>query len=484
MRLLLALGAILAILAVAAAAVSFAGSLAEVWESLRTGPVSIFVGLVIFLLAFLCLGGWLVWRLLFPARRRREQPRPPLDGESLVRRIEDGREQGLDVSAAERELQELARRQAGGELYLCFFGEISAGKSTLVRALAGDGEIETGVEGGTTRAVTHHRWRTEGGDEVVLADVPGSGLAERHDELAIGEAIRAHVVVYVCDQDLTRAQFEDLAALAAVEKPLILVLNKTDLYTPEEASLIAGRLAERLAQVGLGDDAELVTLSVAALDDEGGAGRRGPAATRELDKLREALQRRIDHSPDALAALRDRAVFTLMAGQLDAAEQARREEDARGIVRDYTRKAVIGALAAVSPGTDVLIQGYLGSALVRELCRLYDVPARDVEISRLLDLSQGYVGKTLPITLAVAGNALKAFPGVGTIAGGLTHAVAYGLIFDALGRGLSRSLAEGGELRPAAAARRFRESMSEDLGARTLRMARMALEEETKRSDD
>jgi signal recognition particle receptor subunit beta len=485
MRLLLALGAILGILAVAAAAVSFAGSLAEVWESLRTGPVSIFAGLVLFLLAFVCLGGWLVWRLLFPARRRREQRRPTLDGESLVRRIEDGRGQGLDVSAAERELQELARRQAGGELYLCFFGEISAGKSTLVRALAGDGEIETGVEGGTTRAVTHHRWRTEGGDEVVLADVPGSGLAERHDELAIGEAIRAHVVVYVCDQDLTRAQFEDLAALAAVEKPLILVLNKTDLYTPEEAGLIAGRLEERLVQAGMGDDAEVVTLSVAALDDAGGgAGRRGPAATRELDRLREALQRRIDHSPEALAALRDRAVFTLMAGQLEAAEQARRGEDAQKIVRDYTRKAVIGALAAVSPGTDILIQGYLGTALVRELCRLYDVPARDVEISRLLDLSQGYVGKTLPITLAVAGNALKAFPGVGTIAGGLTHAVAYGLIFDALGRGLSRSLAEGGELRPAAAARRFRESMSEDLGARTLRLARMALEEETKRSDD
>ena len=79
--------------------------------------------------------------------------------------------------------------------------------------------------------------------------------------------------------------------------------------------------------------------------------------------------------------------------------------------------------------------------------------------------------------LAVAGNALKAFPGAGTIAGGVTHAVAYGLIFDALGRGLSRSLAEGGELRPAAAARRFRESMSEDLGARTIRIARMAIEE-------
>lgn len=487
-RLLLALGAVLGILAVAAGAVSFAGSLAEVWENLKGGPISIFAGLVVFLVVFVCLGGWLVWRVLFPKRRRRDRsPRAP-DRESVARRIEEGRALGLDVSTAERELEELARRQAGGELYLCFFGEISAGKSTLVRALAGDSDIETGVAGGTTRTVTHYRWRTDSGDEVVLADVPGSGLEEGHDELAISEAIRAHVVVYVCDGDLTRAQFDDLGALVAVEKPLLLVLNKTDLYTPEEAVLIAGRLNDRLAQAGAGDDAEVVTVSLAGLEetDAGEARRRSPgeATDGELDRLRQALQRRIDHSPQALAALRDRAVFARVAEQLDVAEQARRETEAQQIVRGYTRKAVVGALAAVSPGTDILIQGYLGSALVKELCRLYDVPARDVEISRLLDLSQGYVGKTLPIMLAVAGNALKAFPGVGTIAGGATHAVAYGLIFDALGRGLSRSLAEGGELRPAAAARRFRESMSEDLGARTIRLARMALEEDKERAGD
>jgi small GTP-binding protein len=275
-RLLLALGVVLGILAVAAAAVSFAGSLAQVWESLRTGPISIFAGLVIFLVVFIGLGGWVVWRVLFPGRRRQAKPRSAPDAESVTRRIEEGRDHGLDVSAAERELAELARRRAGGELYLCFFGEISAGKSTLVRALAGDAGIETGVEGGTTRTVEHYRWRTEGGDEVVLADVPGSGLENRHDELAVEEAIRAHVVVYVCDGDLTRAQFDDLSALVAVGKPLLLVFNKTDLYTAEEAALVARRLGDRLVDAGAGEDAEVVTLSVEALAETGagGAARR------------------------------------------------------------------------------------------------------------------------------------------------------------------------------------------------------------------
>jgi len=42
--------------------------------------------------------------------------------------------------------------------------------------------------------------------------------------------------------------------------------------------------------------------------------------------------------------------------------------------------------------------------------------------------------------LAIAGNGLKAFPGIGTIAGGLVHAVAYGLIFDTLGKSLVKAL--------------------------------------------
>jgi hypothetical protein len=152
-------------------------------------------------------------------------------------------------------------------------------------------------------------------------------------------------------------------------------------------------------------------------------------------------------------------------------------------VRSYTRKAVIGALAAISPGTDILIQGYLGTAMVRELCDLYDVSASDLDVQTFLDLSQDRVRKALPLMLAVAGNGLKAFPGIGTVAGGLVHAVAYGLIFDAMGHGIVHTLELGGELVPRDAARRFQEELGENLEARTRRLVTLALEarKDTKR---
>ena len=88
----------------------------------------------------------------------------------------------------------------------------------------------------------------------------------------------------------------------------------------------------------------------------------------------------------------------------------------------------------------------------------------------------------MPLTLAVAGNGLKAFPGLGTVAGGLVHAVAYGLIFDALGRSLMLSLSRHGELDPEAAAREFEEGISEHIEAGVKRIARMAVETEDDRN--
>ena len=122
--------------------------------------------------------------------------------------------------------------------------------------------------------------------------------------------------------------------------------------------------------------------------------------------------------------------------RLTEAENAYRMQRSEQIIRSATRKAVVGALAAISPGTDILIQGYVGTSMTQALCRLYGAAPRDLDIEELLSLSQGRVGKALPLSLAVAGNGLKAFPGIGTVAGGLAHAVAYGLLFDALGRTL------------------------------------------------
>ena len=189
-----------------------------------------------------------------------------------------------------------------------------------------------------------------------------------------------------------------------------------------------------------------------------------------------AVNQLLAEQGSTLDARRERAVFRLAADKLDVAEAAFRAERAEQIIRGSTRKAIVGALAAVSPGTDILIQGYIGTTMTQALCRLYGAAPRDLDVEEFLDLSQSRVGRALPLTLAVAGNGLKAFPGLGTVAGGVVHAVAYGLIFDALGRSLVLTLSRHGELDPDIAAREFEESISEHIEAGVKRVAKMALE--------
>jgi hypothetical protein len=197
----------------------------------------------------------------------------------------------------------------------------------------------------------------------------------------------------------------------------------------------------------------------------------------QVEELTRAIQRQLDSDPRALDELRDSAVFVLVNRRLEQALASHRREQAERLVSGYAKKAVVGAIAAMTPGTDILIQGFLASQMVKELTKLYEVPVRKMDIELLLELVQKHVKGHSTLLLAIAGNALKAFPGVGTLSGGILHAIAYGYLFDALGRGVAGSLASRGELHPVQIANQFKESLGEDLRATSKHYAKLALEE-------
>ena len=105
---------------------------------------------------------------------------------------------------------------------------------------------------------------------------------------------------------------------------------------------------------------------------------------------------------------------------------------------------------------------------------------RQLDIDKLLNFSGGQMKKSTPLILAVAGNGMKAFPGIGTITGGLTHAVAYGLIFDALGHAVNKTLQQRGKLQAAPAAITFKEMLSENLESRAKLFAKLVFENQKK----
>ncbi len=477
---------ILLVFIIAIAAMLFlTESALNVWDRLVQGPSVLLYGYVGVMVALFIAAIWLIWRLVV-RRKISAAARTPrkLSKSDIKERLRDAEAAGVDVSAAQAELQNLANRQDAGAIHLCFFGEISTGKSSLIKALVPAAEVSVDVLGGSTTDIQHYRWRNEAGNEILLTDVPGTGgLDKGLGEQAIEEAQRSHVVLFVCDGDLTRQESLAVERLLACGKPLVLVMNKSDRFDVEERAALMQRLLEHLDKAGaaVGRDrvvavsagGEVDIVEHAADGSENLVRRVRPA---DIGVLVVAINRVLENTIE-IDQKRERAVFRLAADKLAEAEAQYRVQRSEQIVRHATHKAVVGALAAVSPGTDVLIQGYIGTMMTQDLCKLYDAAPRDLDIEEFLNMSQSRVGRALPLSLAVAGNGLKAFPGLGTVAGGLVHAVAYGLIFDALGRSLILTLSRHGELVPEVAAKDFEDGISEHIEAGVRRVAKIALDE-------
>jgi GTP-binding protein EngB required for normal cell division len=451
----------------------------SLWQQLQGAPIWVAVLIASVASLMLGFGGWLIWLIVRPARRAAKSTTPLTEAE-LEAHLEAAAASGIDVESARRELEELARRRQLEVIHLALFGEISSGKSSLINAMLPGASVQTDVIGGTTTAIQHYHWRRESGDEVVLVDVPGLNQMEReYDRIVMEEAQRAHVVIFVCDGDLTRDEYLALQPLLDLNKPLIVAFNKLDRYSDDDRRLIRRHLSDRFAanpQVTIVGIATRPTRRVIRVGPDGSEHEEEQVLPPRIDELRAAVQSVLDGNMALLERLRDTAVFQLTAHKLEQSRLDHRSRKSAELVKTYTGRAVVGGLAAISPGTDILIQGYLGTRMVKSLCELYEVPAGELELQKLLTLTQKQVRTALPLVLAVAGNAAKAFPGVGTLAGGLMHAVAYGLIFDALGRAVVRTLETRGELRPVPASLAFRDNLVADVETRARKMLRLALD--------
>ncbi len=157
------------------------------------------------------------------------------------------------------ELTQMHEKLARGRLEIVVFGEISTGKSALINAMIGRAVAQVDVRGGWTREVWHVAWDGCGycvpglaDSQVVLVDTPGLNEVGGSERAAISRqaAQQADLTLLVTDSDLNETEFAAIETLASVNKPIIVVLNKIDLYSREQRERLADVLRrDRLAGV-------------------------------------------------------------------------------------------------------------------------------------------------------------------------------------------------------------------------------------------
>jgi small GTP-binding protein len=446
----------------------------SVWNYLRLAPAWL-------QLAYLCMLVLLplatlvfFWSWFKPKRQVKGETRPkPANFEQLQDDLLNSQRAGVDIAPALAEIREQRRRKESGEIHIAIFGEVSSGKSSLVKALLPEAEIERDARAGTTQTITQYRWTATSGDQVLVTDLPGFNFDD--NSAAREETRRAHLVIFLCDSDLSASQAQQLQSLVRMEKPVVLALNKSDRFNESERRQLLQRLMQRsglppenVVSISAGGKQEVVRLL-----GEGMERREERERPAQIESLLQAVQRLLDQDRELMESLRDTSILLLASEKLDLARQQHREQQADELVSRYSRRAVIGALAAIAPGSDLVIQGVLATQLLRELSQLYEVPVKEMQIESFLQLAGGKLKNMTAITLAITGNALKAFPGLGTVSGGLVHAVAYGMIFDSLGKAAAATLASRGELRPYPAAVAFEELLNENLESGAVRFAKL-----------
>jgi len=435
---------------------------------------------------FAVIGIYLLWIFLRPRKRRRDIQAPRR--EDLETRIERLQAQGARTRALSDELQELDRRRVEARLYVTVFGEISAGKSSLIAALAPGAELRSDVLGGTTRQVVHVDVDLGDGRTLRLADVPGSRESggEEREAMARDEALRAHAVIYVASGDLTRTQTDELRWLAEFGKPMLLALNKADQWQPDERDTLLAKLRERTS--GLVD--AVVVVSAGGSERfrrelaDGRVEQVERARRADIATLLPALARLTVPGAEALETARERAVLAGLHERTGELEASQRAIEAERIVARYSRRAIVGAMAAVAPGSDLIIQGALATAMARALGKIYDIGLTELQIEDFLKRARLTLRTSTSIVLAIAGNALKAFPGLGTLGGGVLHAFAYALIFDSVGNALSATLAERHTLDTRIAGDKLKTLLAKGGAARIKRLAALTVDALRERPDD
>lgn len=145
------------------------------------------------------------------------------------------------------EVEALYERLCEGTLQIAVFGRVSSGKSSLLNALLGVDVFEVSPIHGSTKKAHIKKWSPANQQQLILIDTPGINEinGEEREQLARDVASRSDLIIFVADGDLTQDEFIALGELCALNRPVLLALNKVDRHDAQSIQILIKHLIER-----------------------------------------------------------------------------------------------------------------------------------------------------------------------------------------------------------------------------------------------
>jgi len=359
----------------------------------RLARESAWLGIAFLIVVIVLLGVAALWaaRLLWLSRSAAHEPvKAPDDmisaaavqteqAETVIRQVGD-------AAAREKlgqELGELRTSQHHREFHVVVFGTGSAGKTSLINSLLGREIGKTEAVMGTTRHGENHTYTLEGVEGTVyLTDTPGlSELGEggtAREREARDLAARADLLIFVLDHDLIRSEYEPLAALVRQGKRSVVLLNKTDRFTPSDHDAILAKLRERLRGLVSPEDvmagaADPRPLVVRIKLPDGSVESVLEEQSPDLTALRARIEQVLRREGDLL-----RAGNLLLRAHLlskKAQDQLARERDLRAqeVIEKFQWITAGTVFANPFPALELLANGAVQFQMITELAAVYGI---------------------------------------------------------------------------------------------------------------
>lgn len=313
----------------------------------------------------------------------------------------------------DRQMQRLRDRR----LRVAVFGRVGVGKSSLVNALAGEALLATDVAHGCTRLQKAVAWPQPipGLKGVELVDTPGIDevSAEARARLAARVALQSDLVLLVLDADISRVELDALDSLVASGKPVLPVLNRSDCWSEQERLSLLASIRRRISD-HCGPTAGLSLRSpvaVAAAPRQASLLQDGRVRSKmqpaRVDALHQVLIELLSAQGAPLLALNALRQADRLQRQIEQGRLQRRRRDAQSLIGRFAALKATGV--AANPLVIVDLAGGLAcdTALVMQLCQLYDLPMGGPAARRLLQRLSGHNaligGAQLGIQAALAG---------------------------------------------------------------------------------
>ena len=344
--------------------------------------------------AFDALPGWPWKKKRTPADEEGGEDHLNLARESLRELINDKRlPPGVRESLAQDydAVQGMLDKLEHGHIHLAAFGRVSTGKSSLLNALIGEDRFTVSPLHGETQRSSMQAWREEEAGGVYLIDTPGLDEAggEEREQLAREVAGRADLVLFVVDGDITETELDSLRTLLTRGRPVIVVLNKSDLFTAEDQQQLLASLRKRTD--GLIDASHIIAAAaqprpqtVIEVDADGNEVTTQRVRAPDVENLRLLLWDILDAEGKTLAALNASLFAADLSDQVGRRILAARREIGDRLVRTYCVGKGIAVAFNPVPVADLFAAAFIDVGMVVHLSRVYGLPLSKREAGSLV----------------------------------------------------------------------------------------------------